>query len=67
MSVGLLASGAVFVAGLSTMAGFQARLEREQTLRRWDVEVSVAEDRRVSPAELRNLVALNPVRFSRGR
>src|SRR5262249_2116346 len=43
LSVGLLASaGAVFVAGVSTMAGFQATLERDKQLRGWDVEVRLA-------------------------
>ncbi|HEX9868562.1 MAG TPA: FtsX-like permease family protein, partial [Candidatus Tectomicrobia bacterium] len=43
LSVGLLASaGAVFVGGMSTMTGFQASLDRDKELRRWDVEVRVA-------------------------
>jgi putative ABC transport system permease protein len=44
LSVGLLASaGAIFVGGMSTMAGFQASLERDKELRRWDVDVRLAE------------------------
>ncbi len=43
LSVALLASaGAMFVGGMSTMAGFQASLDRQQALRRWDVEVRLA-------------------------
>jgi putative ABC transport system permease protein len=46
LSAGLLAgAGAVFVAGTSTMAGFQAALDRDEALRRWDVEVRLAEPR----------------------
>ena len=56
LSVGLLASaGAVFVAGVSTMASLQAFLDREKELRRWDVEVQLADIDHV-PA-----VALTPV------
>jgi len=44
LSVGLLASaGAVFVAGMSTQAGFQAFLDRQQELRRWDVDVRLGD------------------------
>jgi putative ABC transport system permease protein len=58
LSVGLLASaGAVFVAGMSTMAGFQAVLERAKELRRWDVEVRLADINQVSAVALTNLVA----------
>jgi putative ABC transport system permease protein len=50
LSVGLLASaGAVFVAGMSTMAGFQAFLERDKQLRRWDVDVRLADRRSTEP------------------
>jgi putative ABC transport system permease protein len=58
LSVGLLASaGAVFVAGMSTMAGFQASLDREKALRRWDVDVRLADTGQVSAAALTNRVA----------
>ena len=58
LSVGLLASaGAVFVAGMSTMAGFHAALERANELRRWDVEVRLADIDQVSAVTLTNLVA----------
>ncbi|HEX9871863.1 MAG TPA: FtsX-like permease family protein, partial [Candidatus Tectomicrobia bacterium] len=61
LSVGLLASaGAVFIAGMSTMAGFQASLEREKELRRWDVEVRLAGIRQVSAVALTDLVAEIP-------
>lgn len=44
LSLGLLASaGAVFVGGMSTMAALQASLERDKELRRWDVDVRLAE------------------------
>jgi putative ABC transport system permease protein len=44
LSVGLLAfAGAVFIAGVSTMASLQAFLDREKELRRWDVEVQLAD------------------------
>ena len=53
LSVGLLASaGAVFVAGMSTMSGFQALLERDKELRRWDVELRLADIDQVPPAAL---------------
>ena len=49
LSVGLLASaGAVFVAGMSIQAGFQASLDQEKELRRWDVEVRFADIDQVS-------------------
>ncbi|MFZ5643222.1 MAG: FtsX-like permease family protein [Bacillota bacterium] len=58
LSVGLLAcAGAVFVAGMSTQAGFQASLDREKELRRWDVDVRLADIDQVSAAALTNLVA----------
>jgi putative ABC transport system permease protein len=60
LSVGLLASaGAVFVAGVSTMASFQAFLDRERELRQWDVEVRLADIDQVS-AVATNLVAEIP-------
>lgn len=44
LSLGLLASaGAVFVAGISVMAGFRAFLERNEELTRWDVDVLLAD------------------------
>jgi len=56
LSVGLLASaGAVFVAGMSTMAGFQASVDRERELRRWDVDVQLGGVGQVSAIELTNL------------
>jgi len=61
LSVGLLASaGAVFVAGMSTMAGFQAFLDRDKELRRWDVDVRLADIDQVSAVALTNLVAEIP-------
>jgi putative ABC transport system permease protein len=58
LSVGLLASaGAVFVAGTSTMAGFQAFLEREKALRRWDVDVQLADTAPLSAGEVAGLAA----------
>ncbi len=61
LSVGLLASaGAVFVAGMSTMAGFQAFLERDKELRRWDVDVRLAGIDQVSAVALTDLVAEIP-------
>ncbi len=57
LSVGLLASaGAVFVAGMSTMAGFQTYSERGKELRQWDVEVRLAVIDQVSAVKLTNLV-----------
>ncbi len=61
LSVGLLASaGAVFVGGMSTMAGFQASLDREKELRRWDVAVRLADIDQASAISLTNLVAEIP-------
>jgi putative ABC transport system permease protein len=61
LCVGLLASaGVVFVAGMSTMAGFEASLERQNELRVWDVEVRLAEVNQVSAVALTNLVAEIP-------
>ncbi|MCL5995832.1 MAG: FtsX-like permease family protein [Chloroflexi bacterium] len=58
LSVGLLASaGGVFVGGMSTMAGFQASLDRERELRRWDVDVRLAGIDQVLADALTNLVA----------
>src|SRR5215207_1915889 len=57
LSVGLLASaGSVFVAGMSTMSGFQASLDREKELRLWDVDVQLAGIDPVSAAAMTNLV-----------
>lgn len=57
LSVGLLASaGAVFVAGMSTMAGFQTSLERNKELRQWDVELRLAVIDQVSAVTLTNMV-----------
>jgi putative ABC transport system permease protein len=61
LTVGLLAgAGAVFVAGMSTMAGFQARLEQDKALRRWDVEVQLADLDRISPVTLPKLATELP-------
>jgi putative ABC transport system permease protein len=61
LSVGLLASaGAVFVAGMSTMAGFQASLERDKALRRWDVDVRLSDAGTLSTTALTSLVAEIP-------
>jgi len=61
LCVGLLTSaGVVFVAGMSTMAGFQAFLDRENELRVWDVEVRLADVNQVSAVALTNLVAEIP-------
>lgn len=61
LSVGLLASaGAVFVAGMSTMAGFQASLERDKALRRWDVDVRLTDTGQRSTTELINMIAEIP-------
>ena len=58
LSIGLLASaGAVFVAGMSTMAGFQASLERDKELRSWDVEVQLANLDQTSAIAWTDLVA----------
>jgi len=56
LSVGLLASaGAVFIGGLSTMAGFQASLDRERELRAWDVDVQLGINDGVSANALTTL------------
>jgi len=61
MSVMLLASaGAVFIAGMSTMAGFQAYLDQDKELRRWDVDVRLADIDQFSAVALTNLVAEIP-------
>jgi putative ABC transport system permease protein len=61
LSVGLLASaGAVFVAGASTMSGFQASLDRDKELRQWDVEVRLAVIDPVSADILTSLLAEIP-------
>ncbi|MCI0645281.1 MAG: FtsX-like permease family protein [Chloroflexi bacterium] len=61
LSVGLLASaGAVFVAGVSTMSGFQASLDRDKELRWWDVEVRLAVIDQVSADVLTSLVTEIP-------
>jgi len=58
LSVGLLSSaGAVFISGVSTMASLQAFLDREKELRRWDVEVQLADIDQVPGVELTDLVA----------
>src|SRR6266511_2698114 len=61
LTVGLLASaGAVFVAGVSTMAAFQAFLDREKELRRWDVEVQLADSDQVSAVAVTDPLAAIP-------
>ncbi len=61
LSVGLLAgAGAVFIAGMSTMAAFQAFLDREKELRRWDVEVQLADSDQVSAVAVTDLLAAIP-------
>ena len=61
LSAGLLASaGAVFVAGMSTMAGFQASVDRDTEMRRWDVDVRLAIIDQVSTADSKNLVTEIP-------
>jgi putative ABC transport system permease protein len=61
LSVGLLASaGAVFVAGMSTMAGFEASLDRGEQLRRWDVDVQFADIGHVSADAVTKAVANIP-------
>jgi putative ABC transport system permease protein len=58
LSVGLLASaGTVFVGGMSTQAGFQAFLDREKELRRWDIDVRLADIDQASTVAVTNLVA----------
>jgi putative ABC transport system permease protein len=56
----LASAGAVFVTGMSTMAGFQASLERDKQLRRWDVDVRLADSDQVSTVALTDLVAQIP-------
>lgn len=61
LSVGLLASaGAVFVGGTSTMAGFQASLDREKELRQWDVEVRLTGNDQIPTFAMTNLVTEIP-------
>jgi len=61
LSVGLLASaGAVFVGGMSTMAGFQASLDQDKELRRWDVDVRLADIDQASAVTLTGLVSEIP-------
>ncbi|HSK87559.1 MAG TPA: FtsX-like permease family protein, partial [Anaerolineales bacterium] len=61
LSVGLLASaGAIFVGGMSTMAGFQASIDRDKELRRWDVDVRLAEIDQDSAIPLTNLISEIP-------
>lgn len=61
LSVGLLASaGAMFVGGMSTIAGLQASLDRQAALRRWDVEVRVASSDPASADEMAAIVAEVP-------
>jgi putative ABC transport system permease protein len=61
LTVGLLATaGAVFVAGMSTMAGFEARVERDKAMRRWDVEVQLADLEKIPAVPLPNLVTEVP-------
>ncbi len=61
LSVGLLAfAGAVFVAGVSTMASLQAFLDQEKELRRWDVEVQLADIGHVPAVAAADLVARIP-------
>lgn len=59
LSVGLLATaGAIFVAGLNTMAGFQALPEILADTHRWDVEVRL--EGPASATEVTNLLAQIP-------
>jgi len=61
LSVGLLASaGAIFVGGMSTMAGFQASVDRDKELRRWDVDVRLGDIDETSAASVTKLVAEIP-------
>ena len=61
LTVGLLASaGAVFVAGMSTMVGFQAYLEQNKESRNWDVEVRIAVIDQVPAGTLTSLVEKIP-------
>lgn len=56
LSVGLLATaGAIFVAGLNTMAGFQALPQILKQTHRWDVEIRT--EMPASAAEVRGLLA----------
>jgi len=58
LSVGLLAfAGAVFIAGVSTMASLQAFLDREKELRRWDVEVQLADIDQLPAVAVTDLLA----------
>jgi putative ABC transport system permease protein len=61
LSVGLLASaGAVFVAGMSTMRSVQAVSEQAKEMRRWDVDVQLANSNQASATIITNLVAQIP-------
>ncbi len=61
LSVGLLAcAGAVFVSGMSTMAGFQEYLEQNKESRNWDVEVRLAVIDQVPAGTLANLAEKIP-------
>lgn len=61
LSVGLLtAAGVVFVAGMSTMSSVQAVLEQAKELRRWDVDVQLADTDQVPATTVTNLVAQIP-------
>ena len=61
LSAGLLAfAGAVFVGGMSTMSGFQASLNRDKELRRWDVEVRLAVSDQAPAVALTDLLAEIP-------
>lgn len=61
LSVSLLAgAGAVFVAGTSEMAGFQAALDRDEALRRWDVDVQLADHGAVEADALTRLATAIP-------
>ncbi|MBA3404540.1 MAG: ABC transporter permease, partial [Gemmatimonadaceae bacterium] len=51
LTVGLLGSaGAVFVAGISTFSSVNAREKKAQELRKWDVDVQLADGDRSSPS-----------------
>ena len=57
LSVGLLASaGAVFVAGISTMAGVQAMKAQSSALRQWDVDVQLADANQTPTPSMISLV-----------
>jgi putative ABC transport system permease protein len=61
LSVGLLAfAGAVFISGTSTMAAFQASLERDKALRTWDIDVRLGEGVPDSAVPLTTLVSAIP-------